>query len=218
MDTINLEDRGVTLEQVKQYILAEHTGNPNLLQQDINQFITERDIATFWWLHDWHAQFDFPPSLPLPRIVQYCWAFQYAPGAEPITFEEGMKRYYQRCLDYCNENRVNPDNPAETPEQRKARLNRERMAKVRAGRKAAKSTLEDLPPEVVEELRLLEAKRDGLKAEAKQVDEQLAERVRGFQQQMVEAAEERKRAKEYFRNEIDIVTNDIVEKQAKQVL
>jgi len=126
-----------------------------------------------------------------------------------------MMQFYNRALAWCEANELDPINPGETAAQRKRRLNRERMAKVREHRATPKKALEG-DSELAAQVKALEDQCSDLKVEAKLAEEWAKGEVLRHQEAMIEAAAKRKEIVMDFKTRIENLRTEIRTLIAKQ--
>lgn len=210
-----MDQRDVTVQEVRDFIALQHQPNVGMTMQPLEQFVTEKDLASFWWLHDWWAPVENKPNtLPTPSIIQFCWYVNHMPGAQPLTFDAAMQQFYSKAVAYCESAGMDPSAPGETAEDRRKRLNRERMAKVRGHLPVSAKKVKD--EGTLAQVRALEAQCEQLKNEAKAEDERLRIAVVGFQTAMVEASSERKGTAQRYKEQIENLRTEIRTLTAKQ--
>lgn len=214
-----LTERDVTVEEVRQWIRQEFIDKEhpygNLMSQDPDEFITEQSLANFWWLFDWWACAPKRPgNLGDPLIQTFCWNIQYGEQHVPLTFDQCCAQYYQKCVAYCKLEGLDPANLSETKEERRRRLNRERMRRQRGGEAPVSKDTPNSSPNP--ELDYARGEMARLQEEAKQADAEFADRVRYHYNEMTKLSADRKHAKDYYRSEIDKVreiVNSLIAKQ-----
>lgn len=206
----------VTLEDVKVYIEVVHPPLPGQIQQSLDTFITEADLASFRWLYSWWAPVEVKPkNLPVPAIAHYCWAVNHTPDNPPVSFDAQMRKFYELALAYCKEVNLNPTHPSESKEDRTRRLNRERMANAR-GLRLSPARLETTDPIIVEQVRSLEARLLAIKQMGKDQDAELLLQVKQYQDAMVTASTLRKSAAADCKAAMEEVRAEIRKLTAKQ--
>jgi hypothetical protein len=128
----------VTEQDVLTYLSMKEAEPHDLLLAvtPVVQFWQEGDLARFraleaWWPHN-------PPKhLPKPALGAMLLA-QVRPAAWAVTsFQEELHNQWQRCVAWVIEEKGNPANPNEAPEDRKRRLG---AAAVKRHRAIAKAT------------------------------------------------------------------------------
>lgn len=204
-----LTQRDVTVAEVHQYIQFQHTPMNGQVQQFLADFVSQQDLDNFWGLHDWWAPVpDKPTTLPLPSIIQFCWYVNYMPGTEPIDFNKAMFQFYNRAVEWLKLHNIDPQNPGETPEERRKRRNRERMAQVRGHRKVPEKQLKH-DEGLLAQVRGLEAQIELLKQESKAKEEEIHAQVLGHQQRMMEASDRKKRTVQEYKARIETLQAEI---------
>lgn len=199
----------VTVAEVHEYLALNHQPLNGMVSQNYAEFFTERDLSTFLWLYGWWAPVrDKPQTLPTPSIIQWAWNVNHAPGAPPVTFDDAMQNFYKRALAYCEQANLDPNNPGESPEDRKRRINAERMRNTRAHKKIPDKKLKG-DDTLLAQVRGLEAEVANLKAESKAVEEELTAHVKGHQSKMMEFVEQRKLKDAEYRDRINSLLEQI---------
>jgi len=199
----------VQVEDVWDYCALQHQPHQGMVQQNLADFVTEQDIVNFHWLRNWWDPVPNKPSnLPTPTIMQFCWFINHTPGAPPVTFDGALKQFYERAVQHCQLNNIDPANPGETAEERRKRRNRERMAQVRGHRRVPDKVLKQ-DETLAAQVRSLEAQCDELKARAKVEDETLRHTVLEHQQAMMQASERRKTVAADFKMRIEGIREQI---------
>jgi len=211
-----LLQRDVTVEEVWEYITIQHQPHAGQTPQSPASFVTQEDLVHFWSLHDWWEPVkDKPTNAPTPLISQFCWYVNTPSNTTPVTFMDAMMQFYNRALAWCEANELDPINPGETAAQRKRRLNRERMAKVREHRATPKKALEG-DSELAAQVKALEDQCSDLKVEAKLAEEWAKGEVLRHQEAMIEAAAKRKEIAADFKTRIEKLRTEIRTLIAKQ--
>lgn len=211
-----LGERDVTVEEVWDYLILNHQPPINMQMQQLASFVSQDDLGHFWWLYDWWAPVEKKPqNLPTPSIQQFCWSVNYIPGTEPITFNGALQAHYQKCIAYLQANNMDTVRPGESVDDRRRRLNRERMAATRAHRKVPDRVLKDNEP-LSQQVRELERQREQLKEDAKDTDELLAAETKRHMTAMNDAAQRRRDAKADFKERIQNLSAEIAQLIAKQ--
>jgi len=150
--------------------------DPAQLQNPV-EFVTEDDLIRFVNVVSKWPKVVPDRMLQRPTLELMVMDLKVAPNQRAWTFGERLDWLYGNILRWMEANKVDPDNPNETPAERKARLNRER---VRAHRQRTMQGKCDDPEEerLTEQVRQaalsLQAGRSWIKkeeAEAKQVRE-----------------------------------------------
>lgn len=211
-----LGERDVTVEEVWDYLILNHQPPVNMVMQQLASFVTQEDLAHFWWLHDWWKDVpDKPNTLPTPSINQFCWSVNHTPGAPPVTFKDAMVQTYNRSVAWLRSNNLDIIAPGESKDARAKRLNRERMAATRAHRKVPDKLLKNNEALSVQ-VRELERQRDQLKEDAKDADDLLGQEVKRHQEAMNDAAQRRREAKADYKMRIENLSAEIAQLIAKQ--
>jgi hypothetical protein len=200
----------VQVEDVWDYLALQHQPHQGMVMQNLADFVTKEDIANFFWLRNWwEPVLNKPNNLPTPTIMQFCWFINHTPGAPPVTFDMALKQFYERAVNHCKLNDIDPANPGETAEERRKRRNRERMAAVRGHRRVPDKELKG--KEALElEVRALEAQCEQLKNAAKVEDEQLRHAVVEHQQAMMAASDKRKAVAADYKSRIEGIRGQIL--------
>jgi hypothetical protein len=181
-----------------------------MVQQNVADFVNPQDLVNFHWLHDWWDPVQNKPgNLPTPTIMQFCWFVNHAPGTQPITFDMALKQFYEKAVQHCKQNGIDPANTSESAEERRKRRNRERMAEVRGHLRVPDKILKQQDEALAAQVRAFEAQCEQLKAEAKAADERLRIAVTEFQTAMIEASTHRKTVASDFKSRIESIRNEI---------
>lgn len=199
-----LQDRmgeaDVTLDEIHELLELNHKPSGGMVQQPIEQFIVQDDLAALKWLQNWwDPVLDKPQDLQTPTVPQFLWFINYAPGAEPVTFNNAMMQFYHRCVNWCRANGLDVDHPSESATERKRRRNRERMADVRAHRTPKKLDVQS-DPQVRARYKELQEQLEEIQIKAAKVEQQLKEQTLEYQRLMNETASERKARATEFRS------------------
>ncbi len=206
----------VTIDEVREFIMLAHPPLQGQVPQLLTQYVTEQDLAHFWTLRAWwEPVHEKPMVLPTPEIRQFCWHINHSPENEPITFGIAMYQWWQRAHKFCVDTNLDPQNPGESPADRKRRLNRERMALAR-GHKTVSSKALAANPELAAQVRGLETQAEMLKQQMDGEYARLSEDVKGHQARMQAAADERKAMEVDFKQRIDNIRAEIRTLIAKQ--
>ena len=211
-----LLQRDVTVEEVWEYITIQHQPHAGQTPQSPASFVTQEDLVHFWSLHDWWEPVkDKPTNAPTPLISQFCWYVNTPSNTTPVTFMDAMMQFYNRALAWCQANDLDPAYPGETVAEKRKRLNRERMAKVRGHRPTPRKVLE-ADPELAAQVKELEEQCSALKVEAKLAEEWAKGEVLRHQEAMIEAAAKRKEIVMDFKTRIEKLRTEIRTLIAKQ--
>lgn len=204
-----LLERDVTYDEVCEYITLQHAPHTGQTPQSLPNFIDPQDIQRFWALYDWWEPVkDKPSNVATPTISQFCWYINTPHNTPPTTFLQALTIFHQRAIAWCDATGLNHAHPGETAAQRKRRLNRERMAKVRVHRATPKKVLEQ-NHEVADEVLALEARCEELRIESKAADDWAKAEVVKHQQAMIAAAANRKKLAADFKTQIENLRTEI---------
>lgn len=205
-----LLERDVTLDEVREYTwLSFQPKMEGQLLHDLNTFITQEDLAAFWWLHDWwrpDGGYPSRPALPSPKIAQFLYSANYSIGTPPVTFNRAMEIFYNKCVAYCKANDLNVVTPGLSKAERKREANKERMAHARAHRRLQ---TKQIPDEHLARVRELEDQLDTVKQQAADEDAVRKAKVVELQQAMTTASTERREAAAGWKGQIDHILAEI---------
>lgn len=107
--------------------------------QDPRTFVTEADLERFV-----DVVSKWPKAVPMrqlqaPTLDSMVSDLRIHPGQEPFTFAQRLDWAHDNILRWMEQNKVDPNNPNETKDERKARLNREAVKRHRQRNAIAKS-------------------------------------------------------------------------------
>lgn len=216
-----LVDAGTcTVDQLREYCYLAFETRVGMWLQEADYYIQPDSMDAFNWLKGWWKLPEYPSSLPAPNLLAFLWGI-YVPvredgcgPAHSVTLNDKIVEFYGRARAWCEQNGLNPDQPGETPEERRRRKNRERMAEVRAHRAIPDKVLTD--DGVREQVRGLEQQIATLKERHKVADEALRQEVIEAQQRMIALSSTRKERAQEHKDAIAQLQKEIHNLTAKQ--
>lgn len=203
-----------TVEELREYCALAFEDRPGMIKQEPVHFIPDDAMLAFNWLKGWWRLDNYPQALPSPTLLAFLWGIYIREWDPPCTINDKVLDFHRRARAYCEQNGLNPDQPGESPEERRRRKNRERMAEVRGHRKVPDKAIKD--DTVREQVRELEAQIETIKTLSQAEDEMHRQDVVMHQQKMIEAANERKAAAARHKEAIEKLRSDIKNLTAKQ--
>lgn len=203
-----------TLEELREYCYAVFQPRMGMDLIPAATFLPLDTLDAFNWLSNWWRLPEYPPHLPKPSLLAFLWNI-YVPAGEPhIKITDKFIEFYHKGREYCIANGLNPDEPYEDPEEKRKRINRERMAKVRAARKVPTRELPNA--HIRAQVRELEEQIEQTKINAKVADEECRQEILEHQQRMIDAAANRKVVAQTYKDAIEDLRNRIKNLTAKQ--
>lgn len=95
----------------------------------VEQFVQDGDLQTLAnVVSNWPLKEGAPPA---PTPASLLIAIRSFDATKATTFTQALDATYQRCRKWMEANKLNPDNPNETPKERNARLSAARMRRKR---------------------------------------------------------------------------------------
>lgn len=117
---------------------AHFFNRPGVVTMPFEQFCTAQDLENWRQLFAWWPRVSaraVPPPFA-PTLTLMLDARHGAPALPPAPFATVLRQHWERAVAWCQQHGVSPTDPNESTEERKRRLNRERVAAWRAKQRA----------------------------------------------------------------------------------
>lgn len=131
-----LTDPTLTVDEYREFCTLNATTaiKQGLLAPDPHWFVTDDMLLSYWKAVDWWPT--YLPAHPCPTLEELSFQYPHLPGKPAYTFAELLSARAAQVIPLLEADKRSVVNPNETAEERKLRLNRERVRRSRQRSKA----------------------------------------------------------------------------------
>lgn len=152
------------------------------------QYVTQADLDSYLKALDWWPK-DAPAHMQAPTLETLAQTILYTPPLEPITFATALNTLAANVVVWLESEKRNVANPNESKDERRKRLNRERVGRHRDESKMR----ETASPEKIAKVEEAEAYLAVVKEQRASVKASLDKDVKAAHKEFVELTRDRKK-------------------------